>query len=198
MQPRLPDASAPLMIGDGMAIAPTAAQTFARIEVPSNTQAQRLLTTTRRKLVDLPALPKQMNSFAVVLVYTASGLNDDEISAATGFSVQQINALRKHAAYGQLEQYVIEAAREQSKEEVAAILSAGERKAAEKIVTLTDSEDERIALAASKDVLDRRGNTPKQQVDINVEMRKTFRIEYVDKRDEAPVIDMEIDNGDRS
>lgn len=189
--PTLPDPSAPLMLGDGSAVAPTTAQTFARIEVPSNSQAQRLVTSTRRKLVDLPALPKQMNSFAVLLVYTASGLNDNEIATATGLSVAQIIKLREHQAYAQLEQYVIEAAREQSKEQVAEILAAGEKAAAEKIVALAGSEDEKIALAASKDVLDRRGHTPKQQVDINVEMRKTFRIEYVDKRGEPPIIDME-------
>lgn len=187
----LPDANAPLLIGDGQSIAPTTAQTFARIEVPSNSQAQRLVTSTRRKLIDLPALPKQMNSFAVLLVYTASGLNDNEIATATGLSTAQIVKLREHQAYAQLEQYVLEAAREQSKEQVAEILAAGEKKAAEKIVALADSEDEKVALAASKDVLDRRGHTPKQQVDINVEMRKTFRIEYVDKRGEPPIIDME-------
>lgn len=189
--PSLPDPNAPLMLDNGQYIAPTAAQTFARIEVPSSTQAQRLVTSTRRKLIDLPALPKQMNSFAVLLVYTASGLNDSEIATATGLSIAQITKLREHQAYAQLEQYVIEAAREQSREQVAEILAAGEKKAAEKITGLLDSEDEKIVLAASKDVLDRRGHTPKQQVDINVEMRKTFRIEYVDKRGEPPIIDIE-------
>lgn len=192
--PSLPDPSAPLMLGDGSAIPPSTAQTFARIEVPSNSQAQRLVTSTRRKLIDLPALPKQMNSFAVLLVYTASGLNDNEIATATGLSVAQIVKLREHPAYAQLEQYVIEAAREQSKGEVTAILAQKEVRAAERVGELVDSEDEKVALAAANSVLDRRGHTPKQQVDINVEMRKTFRIEYVDKRGEPPVIDMEVDN----
>lgn len=192
--PSLPDPSAPLMLGDGSAIPPSTAQTFTRIEVPSNSQAQRLVTSTRRKLIDLPALPKQMNSFAVLLVYTASGLNDNEIATATGMSVAQIVKLREHPAYAQLEQYVIEAAREQSKGEVTAILAQKEVRAAERVGELVDSEDEKVALAAANSVLDRRGHTPKQQVDINVEMRKTFRIEYVDKRGEPPVIDMEVDN----
>ena len=189
--PSLPDPNAPLMLGDGSAIPPSTAQTFARIEVPSNSQAQRLVTSTRRKLIDLPALPKQMNSFAVLLVYTASGLNDNEIATATGLSVAQIVKLREHPAYAQLEQYVIEAVREQSKGEVTAILAQKEVRAAERVGELVDSEDEKVALAAANSVLDRRGHTPKQQVDINVEMRKTFRIEYVDKRGEPPIIDME-------
>lgn len=189
--PSLPDPNAPLMLGDGSAIPPSTAQTFARIEVPSNSQAQRLVTSTRRKLIDLPALPKQMNSFAVLLVYTASGLNDNEIATATGLSVAQIVKLREHPAYAQLEQYVIEAVREQSKGEVTAILAQKEVRAAERVGELVDSEDEKVALAAANSVLDRRGHTPKQQVDINMEMRKTFRIEYVDKRGEPPIIDME-------
>ena len=188
---RLPDPNAPLLGDNGIAIAPTAAQTFARVEVPSNSQAQQLVTSTRRKLADLPVLPKQMNSFAVLLVYTLSGLTDAEIATATGMSVAQINKLREHTAYVQLEGFVVEAVQQQSKTAVTGILVEKEVRAATRVGELIDSADERIALAASNSVLDRRGHVPKQQLDINMEMRKTFRIEYVDRRLEPTTIDME-------
>lgn len=192
---KLPDPNEPLQVGGGIAIPPSASQTFNRVEVPSNTQAQRLVSSTRRKLVDLPALPKQMNAYAAILVYSASGLSHAEIAVATGFSAEQVKALQEHPAYTQLEKYIFDAVREQSKADVVAILSEKEVRAAERVGELVDSADEKVALAAANSVLDRRGHNAKQQIDIRTEMMNTFRIEYVDRRGEPAVIDMEVDNG---
>ena len=43
------------------------------------------------------------------------------------------------------------------------------------------------------------GHKAAEKVDIRSHMMNTFRIEVVDKRENnAPVIDMEVDNGDRT
>lgn len=188
MRGKLPEPGAAMQIGDGIIVMPTASQSFARVEVPSNTQAQRLVANTKRKLLDMPAIPQQLNAYAVLLVYTASGLSDAEIGVAMSITSSQIARLRAHDAYKQLEAFMIEAVREQSKDDVTAILAGAEVTAATKIKDLVSSDDEKMALAAAKDVLDRRGHTPKQQIDIRGEMLNTFRIEYVDKRDDAPII----------
>jgi hypothetical protein len=133
-----------------------------------------------------------MNTFAIVLVYTASGLSDAEIGVATGLSAEQLARIRTHAAYTELEGMIVNAVREQSKKEVTAILAEKEVIAAERVGMLVDSEDEKVALAAAKDILDRRGHAPRQQLDIRAEMLNTFRIEYVDRRDDPPVIDAEV------
>lgn len=187
----LPDPTDPLPTGEQ----PVAAgKSFMRIEVPASSTAQRLVTNTRRKLADLPALPEHMNSFAIVLIYTASGLSDREIAVATGFDASQLLRIREHPAYTQLEKFVIDAVHEQSGATVAATLAAAEVKAAESIVSQVDSEDADIAYRASKDVLDRRGHSPKQQVDMRTMMNNTFRIEVVDKRSNArPVIDAQLE-----
>jgi hypothetical protein len=191
---RLPDPNAPLLIGDGVAVMP--ATPFSRIEVPSNSKAQRLVASTKRKLADLPAIPEHLNTFAVLLVYTASGLSDNEISVTLGMTPAQLIKLREHRAYKQLEQHMIEAVAAQSKTAVAAILAEKEIKAANTLGDLLDSEDHRVALQAANSVLDRRGHTAKQPVDPAQEMRATFRIEVVDKRQDAiPVIEMESDDG---
>ena len=183
---KLPDANAPLLIGNGVSIPPSTAQ--GRIEIPSNTQAQRLIASTRRKLIDLPPISeKAMSSYAVLLIYTASGLSDQEISATMGLTVEQINRIREQSAYGQLEQYMIEAVQEQSKSQVTAILAGKEVRAAERIGELLDSEDHKVSLAASNSILDRRGHGSKQQVDAAQQIQHTFRIEVVDRR----VIDVE-------
>lgn len=189
---RLPDPNAPLLIGDGVAVMP--ATPFSRIEVPSNSKAQRLVASTKRKLADLPAIPEHLNTFAVLLVYTASGLSDNEIAFTLGATPSQLAKMREHRAYKQLEQHMVEAVSLQSKTEVASILANKEVAAAEKLGDLLDSDDHRIALQAANSVLDRRGHTAKQQVDPAQEMRATFRIEVVDKRHDAtPIIDLEIE-----
>jgi hypothetical protein len=194
---RLPDPNAPLLIGDGVAVMP--ATPFSRIEVPSNSKAQRLVASTKRKLADLPAIPEHLNTFAVLLVYTASGLSDNEIALTLGATPAQLAKMRDHKAYKQLEQHMVEAVASQSKTEVATILANKEVKAAEKLGDLIESEDHRIALQAANSILDRRGHTAKQPVDPAQEMRATFRIEVVDKRHDAvPIIEMETDNGNRA
>jgi hypothetical protein len=188
---KLPDANEPLRLPDGTVVVPSVASTFTRVAVPSNSQAQRLVSNTHRKLAELPALPKQLNSYAAILVYTASGLSDAEISVATKFTVEQITLLRAQPAYSQLEQFIIETVKQEAATEVKSILLNGEVKAATKVVALIDSEDDKVALAASKDLLDRGGHKAAEKLDIRADMLNTFRIEVVDKRGNVPTIDME-------
>lgn len=180
---------------DGSKVRPTTAQTFGTVEVPTGTAAQKLVAGTRRKLVDMPAVPKHLNSYAVVLVYTASGLSDTEISVATGFLPEQINHIRSQPAYTQLEGMIVETVKEQAASTVKQILVAGEVTAAKKLVELAEAEDDRIALSAVNSLLDRGGHKAAEKIDINTHMRQTFRIEVVDKRDsvQSPVIDMEVE-----
>lgn len=189
----LVEPDAPLITANG-AVQPTVSSMYKRVELPSATEAVRLVSTTRRKLADLPALPKQLNAYSVVLVYTASGLSDTEIEIATGFTVAQIQLLREHDAYKTLEQMVFTAAREEAQGVVKGILVKAEVRAAEKISELVEFEDPKIALVAAKDILDRGGHKPREQLDVRHTMMNAFRIEVVDRRDEK-VIDMEVDDG---
>lgn len=190
---KLPPPNTPLQLPDGTAIAPSVANTFTRVAIPSNTEARRLVSNTNRKLAELPAMPKQLNSYAAILVYTASGLSDDEISVATKFTREQIALLRAQPAYAQLESFIIDAVKQEAAVEVKSILASGEIKAATRVIELIDSEDDKIALAASKDLLDRGGHKAAEKLDIRADMLNTFRIEVVDKRNAVPTIDMETD-----
>ena len=188
----LPKADDPLLLPDGSAVSPSTAQTFRGVEVPSNSEAVRIVSSTRRKLADMPALPKQMNSYAVVLCYTASGLSDSEIAVATGFTQEQISRLREQPAYTQLESMITDAVKEQSANAVKEILVRGEVSAANKLVNLVNDNDPTIALRAASNLLDRGGHKAAERLEINARMQQTFRIEVVDKREnDAPVIDME-------
>ncbi len=168
--------------------------------VATNTEAQSLVTSTKRKLLEMPGTPAQLNGWSAVLVYTASGLDDNEIALALRITPNQVRNIRKQPGYQQLEQFMLNAAKEQSANDVQSILASGEIKAANKLVALVDEPvDGKLALAAVNSLLDRRGHKAAEKVDIRNEMVNTFRIEYVDKRGaEAPVIDMELEDGDRT
>lgn len=185
-------ADAPLELPDGTVVEPQ--QSTVGVELPNSTEAQRIVSSTRRKLADMPAIPKQMNSFAAVLCYTASGLSDNEISVATGFGIDQITRMREQSAYTQLEAMVVDAVKSQAAAAVKEILVTGEVKAATKLVQLVESDDDRTALSAAKDLLDRGGHKAAEKIDIRTQMTNLFRIEVVDKRESnAPVIDMEVE-----
>jgi hypothetical protein len=165
---------------------------FKRTEIVTNTEAQRLVGTTNRKLAEMPAMPKHMNSISIVLVYTASGLTDQEIAIATGFSVTQIRGMRENTAYKEIERYMVEAAKQQSENEVKQILADAAVNAATRVSKLVDSVDEKVALRASQDLLDRNGHKAAEKIDLRQEMLNTFRIEVVERRTPAiPTIDGE-------
>jgi hypothetical protein len=193
----LPEPGALLV--DGNAPVQTKHSFAGYVPVATNTEAQALVSNTKRKLLEMPGTPAQLNGWSAVLVYTASGLDDNEIALALRISPTQVRNIRKQPGYQQLEQFMLQAAQEQSASEVQGILAEAEVKAATRVKSLVNSMDEKVALAASNSVLDRRGHKAADKLDIRNEMINTFRIEYVDKRGaETPVIDMELDDGNRS
>lgn len=153
-----------------------------RVEIPTRSQAQRIVTNTRRKLADLPALPKQLNALSAVLVYSMSGLSDEEISAATSLPISQIAGIRNTPAYCVLENNVIAAVRDSFTNEAADVLVRARIKAAEKLESHLDSDFDAISLRAAEAVLSKHAdavtNTKSSSMD-------ALLIEVVDKRNSA-------------
>lgn len=201
-----PDGTVIQPVGRGVSVSTSAsasasasAQSFQRIELVAASKAQRIVGNTTRKLLDIPLPPGQVSTLSTVMVYTASGLVDAEIAVALNLPVTQVRQIKDTQIYQQLESYMIAAVRAQVDEEVKDILARGAVKAAEQVVSLVHSEDDKTALAASKDVLDRTGHKVADRIDINMQMRNTFRIEVVDKREAAndiPTIEGELLAGD--
>ena len=162
------------------------------IPVPSNTQAQRMVTKANRRLADLPALPAQLNVVSVILTYSLWGLRDEEIAIATGLTVDQIHNIREHEAYSRMESDLVQSVIERDSDTVRDMLQRHATRAAERVIELSDSEDDAVALRASQDVLDRAGHRPADVVEHRHTMEGGLRIEYV-KRDDTkslPVIDI--------
>lgn len=188
---KLPDPDDKLVLGDGCTIEPVEADNKL-IEIPTKSEAQQIVTSTRRKLADLPGLPSQLNTVAAVLVYTASGILDDEIAVATGLARDQIRRVRLTPIYRALEDHVKEAVLESSQQTVIGVLASKEVDAARTLTELLASESDKVALGASKTILELRGHSSRP-----TDMGGLFRIEIVDRRKD--VIDIgAAEDGNRS
>ena len=190
----LPSADEPLILADGTRIHPDGRvdkpkRISAYIAVPSNTEAQRIIAKTTRKLADLPLPAKQMNAISAVLGYAMYGLSNEEIAVATNLSTTQVENICSSEAFTTMKEGLLQQIMENDREDVRAFFVACSKGAAMQVAKLSQSEDEAIALAASKDMLDRGGLRPADVVEHRHTLNGDLRIEYIEKK-ETPVIDL--------
>lgn len=99
-KPRLPEPGSSLV--DGSMPLTGGASFKGYVPVPTHSEAQALVTSTRRKLLEMPGTPAQLNGWSAVLVYTASGLDDAEIALALRITPKQVRNIREQPGYQQL------------------------------------------------------------------------------------------------
>ena len=188
----LAESGEPLITSDGK-VAPVTIQRQRVIEVPSNRQAVAIIEGTRRKLSELPMVPKALNPVACICMYTMFGLDIQEISIATRLSIEQINNIRMTNEYAVMQRAVVDTVMEANTGELKDYIKKSAKSAAERITTLVDSPFADIALRASKDVLDRAGLRPVDVLEVRGRMDMGLVIEVVDRKmdDVHPIIDME-------
>lgn len=197
---QLAQSGEPLRLADGSLVYPDGTvKKPARqyVEVPSHSEAQRIVTSTRRKLLDMPAPPKTMNAVGIILTYTLFGLEDDEIAVAVGTDVDVITRIRKTPAYKQMQDVIVQSIIENEGADIRTQFARMAKKAAQRVEELVESDDEQIALAASKDALDRGGHRPADIVLHKHSMEGELTIVHL-KRDvvkgtDGMVIDMELE-----
>jgi hypothetical protein len=148
----------PLVLADGTKIDPISGRVIRDdepeiVEIPSATEAQRLVTETRRTLAELPAVPDTMNPINVVLCYDLFGMSTNEIAVATKLTIEQVESIKAHDAYGKMRASVCESIQSASENEVVDIMSKGRVRAARKLFKLIDDHDPDIALKASSQIL---------------------------------------------
>lgn len=162
------------------------------VEVPTDAEAQALVTATRRRLADLPDVPQRMNTLAVVLTYELFGLRADDIAMATGLSRDQVGNIMMLDAYEALRSTVVDSIVEADAQGVRDVFIKKARRSAERIVELAESARPDIALYASKEVLDRSGHTVKQIVEHKHQLEGGLVIEVIkrDNSQQVPTIDV--------
>lgn len=153
----LPKATEPLILPDGTKIDPVSGKVVREdveiVEIPSRTEAQALVTKTRRTIADLPNAPSMMNPINIVLCYDLFGMSDQQIAVATGLSIEQVQAIKGHEAYGKMRSSVRDAVVSETDDQVVDLLSRGRVRAARKLYTLVDDQDPDIALKAAAQIM---------------------------------------------
>jgi hypothetical protein len=193
---QLPEPGTPITLPDGRKIDPATGRLLKDgdvIEIPSNSAARDIVVGARRKLVDLPEVPRKMNVISIVIAYSLFGLEDDEIAIALELPKKQVQVIKSLEAYDDMLRNVIKNIKDTDTDEVTQTLHNGALSAARRVIELANhGEDDNIRLAASKDVLDRTNYRPKDTREINVNINDTLLIERVTRTNasEAPQIDV--------
>jgi len=197
----------PLVLADGTVIDPSTGKQRRPeyLEVPSNSEAIRVVASTRKKLIDLPDVPERMNIISCILSYHMFGLQDAEIAVAVNLPIERIVAIKMLEAFSKMQSVVTEQMVAADKGEVQAVLENAAVTGANTIVHLMQfADDEKVQLTAAKDVLDRNGHRPADILEVRHSMSNSLTIEHIIRSDDevAPIIDIndfeEVENGDSS
>jgi hypothetical protein len=190
----MPRANEPLRLADGSLIYPDGdiREESVRVEVPTPHEAQQIVIATRRKLSELPEVPKTMNAVSVILSYTLFGLDVEEIAIATSLTIDQIARIKKSDAYTQMHDTVVRSVLDSETSVVRDLFVKQARNAAGVIVRAMEEGTRADRMAAAKDILDRSGHRPSDVVEHRHKLDGGLVIEIVRKEiSTMPIIDME-------
>lgn len=183
-----------LVYPDGSIVDPTEAkETY--VVVPTNKEATQLVVNTRRKLSDLPDVPKTMNTVSVVLSYSLFGLSDFEIALATGMTETQVGIVKTHDAYTQMRNVVIASIIDSEADDIRSLFVVNSRRAVDTMLSvLNNSKSEANKLVVAKDILDRAGHRPADVVEHQHKLSGGLTIEIIQRSDKTiPTIDLEVE-----
>lgn len=184
-----------LVYPDGRIVDPSDARN-ALIDVPTNREATRLVVEARKKLADLPDVPKTMNTVSVVLSYTLFGLADVEIALATGMTETQIGIVKMHDAYTQMHDAVITSIISTESNDVRSLFEQHSRRAVNTMLSVLDnSKSEVNKIVVARDLLDRAGHRPADVVEHRHKMDGGLTIEIITRDKNAiPTIELEVED----
>lgn len=182
-----------LVYPDGKVVDPNKQQQKRFIQVPTNQEAQALVVATRRKISDLPDIPKVTNPVSVVISYTLFGLSDEEIALATNLTTSQITNIKSSAVYKSMHADIVNSILSAEADTVRDIFVQKSRRAALNITDGLDSDNPAERLLASKEVLDRAGFRPADIVEHRHNISGGLAIEIIKKvEDNSPLIDLSL------
>ena len=141
---------------------------------------------------DLPAPPKQMNTISVILSYSLQGISDYDISMILSISEDAVLNIKKTDVYREVQANIIKSITESDLSDVRSLFVQKSRTAAQVMFDVLDDDDVGVLtkMTAAKDVLDRAGQRPVDIIEHRHKMEGGLTIEYVDKKDDIPTIDI--------
>jgi hypothetical protein len=191
----LPSGTEPLRLADGTEINPingAPVEEEVLVEVPNLQQIKREITASRKRISDLPLPPGQMNTLSVILSYSLQGISDKDISNVLSIPLEQVEAVKQSDAYSELQTTIVKSILESDSEDVRNLFVQYSHLAAEFMVGVVASNEVGIGtrMSAAKDVLDRAGQRPVDVIEHRHRMEGGLTIEYVEKKDDIPIIDV--------
>ncbi|MCA2510536.1 MAG: hypothetical protein IM561_09150 [Microcystis sp. M60BS1] len=188
----LADVNEPLILADGTKIDPSNGNVIKEkkysnlVEIPSGSEAQKLVAKSRRSVAELPFQPGQMNIISLVLFYTVWGLSASDTAIQLGISSTQVRNIQELEAYKQIQEDLKKSVLEFEVNDVRAMMQRHAVGAAQKVVDLLE-EDGALGLAAAKDILDRTGNRPVDVIEHRHKMEDVLKIEIVEKKQQLDI-----------
>lgn len=166
------------------------------VEVPTNREATQLIISARRKMADLPDVPRTMNTISVVLSYQLFGLDNVEIALATGLSERQVANIQEQASFAEMKEQIIGSILQSEGAAVRELFQQHSRSAVTTMLNVMQkSKSEANKLTVARDFLDRAGHRPADVVEHRHKLEGGLVIEIIRKDDRAiPTIELEVDN----
>jgi hypothetical protein len=191
----LPQGSEPLVLADGTKINPVDGTILVDepfVEVPNTEAIQREIVASRMMISDLPLPPKQMNTLSVILTYSLQGISDYDIAVLLFVDEQRIKLIKESDPYRELQTIIIKNITENDLSNVRGLFVQHSRNAANVMFDVLNDDDVTVTtkMIAAKDVLDRAGHRPADVIEHRIRMEGGLTIEYVDKKDDLPHIDI--------
>lgn len=135
------------------------------VEIKTITEPKDYKPAHRTVLKELPAPVKAMNLVAVIFMYTLYGIGDNELSEAIGISIDDIIKVRETRAYGETFDTMMKEFISANSEFMECRIAAYSGGALSKVASLSQNgKKEETQLAASRDILDRGGFRPQDQL----------------------------------
>jgi hypothetical protein len=161
------------------------------VAVPTHYEARKLIINAKRRITDLPETPKTMNTVNVVLLYSMYGLDDFDISVATGLTEHQVGQIKMLDAFQQMRQSLIDTVLTAELDDLRQMLQQKARMALNEQLRLLEDGKQEVRFAAAKDILDRAGMRPVDVVEHRHKMEGGLRI-IVEERnaDNTPMVDI--------
>lgn len=158
------------------------------VEIPTARQAVAEVERVRKRVHELPDVPEKMNAVALVALYYMFGLNEQDIAHVSGLTENQVVNIKMTAAFSELIDVAQSNVMSQDGANVRNLINQHAVTAATKISSLIHSEDEKVAMVASKDVLDRSGHRPADVVEHRHSVEGGLTIEYIKKGGDEAVV----------
>ena len=191
----LPQGTEPLVLADGTKISPIDGKVMSDeplVEVPNTRDMQREIVASRMRIADLPVPPKQMNTLSVILSYSLQGISDYDIAMILAITEEQVSNIKTTDAYKEVQATIVKNITESDLSDVRGMFVQKSRTAAQVMFDVVDNPEIGVLtkMTAAKDILDRAGQRPVDIIEHRHKMEGGLTIEYVDKKDDLPIIDI--------